>query len=296
MTWSRFDDCAATHPKARLAGNEAWSLWQAAIQYCNRYLTDGVVPLAALAVDCLPEPISMAKAKKLADRLVGAKVRDDGHGLFEALGPNKFAVHDFLDWNPSKEQVEAKRKADRDRKRGGPESGGQSGAPPPRIPLGIPTGKLTESRPDSASREGARVPAQPAVPSPPSPSERAAAGAAKGPRPLRIRRFPDFQPTPEHVDLAMRLGADVHAEAAKFRDHEFRDPKSDANACFRTWLKRSIELRRAAIGARLNGGNGNRAADGLEAQLARIRELEAAERQGGPAKPLLLVADGKAQP
>lgn len=41
---------------------------------------------------------------------------------------------------------------------------------------------------------------------------------------------------------------------------------------------------------------GTRAADGLEAQLARIRDLEAAERQGAAPAPLLLVADGKANP
>ena len=292
MTWSRFDDAAAKHPKARLAGNEAWSLWQAAIQYCNRYLTDGVVPLAALALDCLPEPISMAKAKKLADKLVDARVRDDGQGLFELLAPGKYAVHHFLDWNPSKAQVEAKRKADRDRKRGGPDSDGGSGGPPRGIPDGIPNGKRSDS--GTPTPAGARVPAQPAMPSPARPSESAAAGAAKTPKPLRVRRFPDFEPTPEHLSLAMQIGADVQAEAAKFRDHEFRDPKSDANACFRTWLKRSIELRRDAIGVRLAGGN--RAADGLERQLARVREHEAAERRGGTQEPLLLTAEGEGQP
>jgi hypothetical protein len=167
MTWSRFDDAAAKHPKARLAGNDAWGLWQAAVQYCNRYLTDGVVPLAALAVDCLPEPISMAKAKKLADKLVEARVRDGGHGLFELAAPGRYVVHDFLDWNPSKEQVEAKRKADRDRKRGGSDSEGGSGAPPPRIPSGNPNGIPSGKRRDSEAPTpaGARVPAQPVPPS-----------------------------------------------------------------------------------------------------------------------------------
>lgn len=171
MTWSRFDDAAAKHPKARLAGNEAWSLWLAAIQYCNRYLTDGVVPLAALAVDCLPEPISMAKAKKLADKLVNARVRDDGAGLFEQLAPNKYAVHHFLDWNLSKSQVEAKRKADRDRKRGPTDSRPDS----ERIPVGIPDGKPRDSEPPTPAGARAPIPSHP-IPSgsedPPTPKPR----------------------------------------------------------------------------------------------------------------------------
>lgn len=77
------------------------------------------------------------------------------------------------------------------------------------------------------------------------------------------------------MNLALQIGADLPTELAKFRDHEFRDPKSDANACFRSWLRRSIELKRSEIRTRLAGGN--RAADGLEQQMARVRTLEAAE-------------------
>lgn len=117
-----------------------------------------------------------------------------------------------------------------------------------------------------------------------------AASAAKTKKPLRVRRFPNFVPKPEHVSLAMQIGADIEAEAQLFRDHEYKDPKSDEDACFRTWLKNSIEFKRKAIGARLTG---TRAADGLDRQLARVRELEAAERLGGAQEPLLLTVGGE---
>lgn len=113
-----------------------------------------------------------------------------------------------------------------------------------------------------------------------TPSGSSARGGAPRPRKARserVRRFPDFVPTPEHVDLAMRIGADVEAEAAKFRDHEFRDPKTDANACFRTWLRRSIELKRGAIQQRLAPSGGGRAGDYLPQQAARVAQLKAEE-------------------
>jgi len=58
------------------------------------------------------------------------------------------------------------------------------------------------------------------------------------PRVPRWRRVPDgFQPTTAHQALAATLGVNLDVELAKFRDHEYRDPKSDADAAFRTWLR-----------------------------------------------------------
>lgn len=189
MTWSKFDDAAPKSPKARAAGNEAWGLWVGAVIYCNRHLTDGLVSVAALAMDCLPEPITLAKAKKLAERLCDAKAQPEGVGLFERTATaGMYRVHDFLDWNLSKTEVESKRKADRDRKRsrgGGGTDGSSEGArPPPGIPAGTPPGSRegipTGIRPDSPARvptpEGAHVP----VPSHPIPAA-AVGGNGSGP-------------------------------------------------------------------------------------------------------------------
>lgn len=115
MTWTKLDDACSTHPKARLAGNEAWALWAAAVVYCNRYLIDGFVPLEALANDCLPVPISAVRARKLAERLVEARICQGGAGLFERSEHGYF-VHDFLDWNPSKAEVEERQARARERK------------------------------------------------------------------------------------------------------------------------------------------------------------------------------------
>lgn len=116
MSYSTFSDAAAKSPKAQVAGNEAWSLWVAAIMYCNRHNTDGFVPLAALATECLPVPIPIARAKKIGDHLCSMRAPPSQHGYFEKADGG-YRVHDFLDWNLSKSQVDSKRKADRERKK-----------------------------------------------------------------------------------------------------------------------------------------------------------------------------------
>lgn len=173
MSWSKFDDAAPKNPKAVIAGNEAWSLWAAAVMYCNRHNTDGYVTLAALAVDCLPRPIPPAKARKLADALCNARARPEGKGLFELDRNDMYRVHDFLDWNPSKVEVESKRKIDRDRKRGG------RGVEPDseRKPTGVASGRRT----DSVTPRASPVPSRPDLSRPdPDESTRALAPDEQG--------------------------------------------------------------------------------------------------------------------
>lgn len=49
---------------------------------------------------------------------------------------------------------------------------------------------------------------------------------------------PDWQPSEEHQALAIERGASLQSEVEKFRDHTFRDARSDWDATFRNWLRR----------------------------------------------------------
>jgi hypothetical protein len=177
MTWSRFDDGARKHPKAQMAGNEAWALWCAAVMYCNQYGTDGFVPEAALATELLPLAISPAKAKKLAQSLCEAKIHPEKPGLFVRDAKRKgYIVHDFLHWNPSKAEVDAKRKKDRERKRGRSDDGPEGSVSQPSDPsepakdsAWNPDGGNTESSMDSAGPTRAPAPAGPGARAEPSP-------------------------------------------------------------------------------------------------------------------------------
>jgi hypothetical protein len=94
MAYVRLDDQIASHPKVLRAGAEAAWLWACAIAYCNRQLTDGHVPAAAL-----PTMGTFRTApKKLADALVTV-------GLFEA-DTDGYRVHDYLQHNPDKATVQ----------------------------------------------------------------------------------------------------------------------------------------------------------------------------------------------
>lgn len=226
MTWSRFDDGARKHPKAVIAGNDAWAFWCASVMYCNQYGTDGFVPDAALSTELLPVPISKPKAKALAERLCRARTHEGAPSLFTRDEKRKgYIVHDFLDWNPSKSEVDAKRRKDRDRKRGiqddsvripngnGTEFRSEFQTDSTRIPDGF---HADSERPPRAPAPRARAPAPspPSQPSPPIPDcsdlqasskdlTRLARGKAPGgPAPCP----PDlWQHVPEDTRMALEL-------------------------------------------------------------------------------------------
>lgn len=102
MAWGRLDDSFDAHRKVRRAGLEATGLHARALSYCAGALTNGHVDPEWL------EERAGRRSGKLAEQLVAA-------GLWE---PNSdgYVIHDYLDYNPSREQVEAKRRRDSERK------------------------------------------------------------------------------------------------------------------------------------------------------------------------------------
>jgi hypothetical protein len=112
VSWARIDDRLHSHPKVLEAGPEAMGLFLLALSWCADYLTDGFVPeiqVKRLLFVC-DDPLA------IADRLVSA-------GLWERADGG-YQIHDYLEYNPSAEQVKAERAANakrqaewRDRKR-----------------------------------------------------------------------------------------------------------------------------------------------------------------------------------
>lgn len=98
MSWVRIDDQFADHPKFLAISEEGLALWVRGLAYCNRHLTDGVIPDAALGI------LSRAKRPSdIASQLVTA-------GLWTRI-ERGYLVHDFLQWNPSKADVLATRES-----------------------------------------------------------------------------------------------------------------------------------------------------------------------------------------
>lgn len=116
MTWVRLDDGFTEHPKVAALDAVEFSFHVHGIVYCGRNLTDGFVPrrvaltlmdLTGLANIGAPNPDSVGgalyeyTASDVIDDLVTAGVWDEVQG--------GYLIHDFLDYNPSRQQVEQER-------------------------------------------------------------------------------------------------------------------------------------------------------------------------------------------
>lgn len=105
MPWFKVDDTLHTHPKARRAGLAAMGLWATAGSYCMAYKTDGFVPEWHAA--------GWPNGKKLAEKLVECGFWEHG----EYKGEVGYYYHDWLDYQPSSDDIEADRQHARDRQR-----------------------------------------------------------------------------------------------------------------------------------------------------------------------------------
>jgi hypothetical protein len=100
MPWVRIDENAMDHPKIGGLSDGAFRLWVQALAYCQKYLTDGVVSLVALKG-------LRAYSPSRRSALVAA-------GLW-CEAENGITVHDYLQWNESREHVMRVRQLARER-------------------------------------------------------------------------------------------------------------------------------------------------------------------------------------
>ncbi len=92
------------------------------------------------------------------------------------------------------------------------------------------------------------------------------------PRRRRWTRIPaTWQPNPSHTALAQKLGVDIEHELELIRDHEYKTPKSDPDAAFRTWLRNAKRF------ALPNAARDNTTPRELFERAERLRAQEAAE-------------------
>lgn len=105
MSWAKLDDRANEHRKQLAAGAEACWLWACGLMYANRQTArDGFIPSQMLP---MLYPLPPGKRAKLVAKLLEV-------GLWAEV-PGGYQIHDFTEWNRTKEQVEAEREATRNR-------------------------------------------------------------------------------------------------------------------------------------------------------------------------------------
>ena len=231
MPWAKLDDGYLTHPKAMRAGIEGRALHVAAILYSSRELTDGQIETGVLPG--LGGLAGVKNAAKTAELLVIL-------GLFERTATG-YAVHDYLDYNPSRADVMADRESKREAGRKGahsrwhggsktepiapPMAGAMAGAMAPPMANGWQNDAPVPHTPTSVSKETS-VGAQKRPPRPAfSDEDRAALVTEFGPQMADVG---------ERIDLALS-----HKNAAKY---------TNLRLYVRNWLKRDLdELRQKGI-------------------------------------------------
>lgn len=95
VTFALFDDNFADHPKVVVLSDGAFRLHASGIIYCARHLTDGVV--LKVKVKALTPEYKPSHLKELVDA-----------GLWHRH-PEGYEIHDYLEWNNSKAQIQARR-------------------------------------------------------------------------------------------------------------------------------------------------------------------------------------------
>lgn len=104
MTWIKVDDGITEHPKFAALTSDAWTLWLHGTTYASRNRTDGVIPAAML-----PRLSGVKAPQKVAAELVAA-------GLWHHVDAG-FEIHDYLEHQRSREQIDADRAAAEERQR-----------------------------------------------------------------------------------------------------------------------------------------------------------------------------------
>lgn len=165
MPWVKIDDKWSNHPKLIIVGPLGKALYMDALCYASQYLTDGFIPELVAAQLCyqfnefensgnIPdneEPIKWLCNQGLWDRA------DDERGYW---------IHDYLEFNPSRAQVESDRDAAKARMRRVRDNNGGSSEDvrqnfnktspypvPVPVPVVLPTSELKEL-PPTPSVEG----------------------------------------------------------------------------------------------------------------------------------------------
>src|SRR4030095_3352299 len=96
-TWVTWDDQMPEHPKIVSLSDGAFRLHVSAIAYANRFLTDGIVH--AETVSRVVPRDSQTYLDELLTRMLWVEV----------IPAKTYEIHDYLDWNKSRAEVEEQR-------------------------------------------------------------------------------------------------------------------------------------------------------------------------------------------
>lgn len=112
MPWARLHDQANGSGKLLALSNGAYRLWGAGLIYCQANLTDGFIP------EHVPATLGVrVKSTRELSLFVDELCRSllPGKGPLWHRAPGGFQIHDYFDWNDSRESILADRARTKDR-------------------------------------------------------------------------------------------------------------------------------------------------------------------------------------
>lgn len=96
MAWIRLSDTYIDHPKFLALSDGAFRLWHEGMAYCRKHQTDGIIPFSVMRGF---RYFSKAREKQLAS------------GLWVLIPATGYKIHDYLDWNLSRDEEQSDRDA-----------------------------------------------------------------------------------------------------------------------------------------------------------------------------------------
>ncbi|MEU8275709.1 hypothetical protein ACFYOK_10790 [Microbispora bryophytorum] len=118
MVWLRFDDQFPIHRKVSRLSDAAFRLHVSALFWCARNLTDGVVPEEDLDDVCARVRTPERFVTELVKRGLWHEAGQECSSEFcPAPVDDGWAIHDYLEFQPSKAKVAKDRQANADRQR-----------------------------------------------------------------------------------------------------------------------------------------------------------------------------------
>jgi len=107
VPWARLDDKAITNRKLRKLSSDGFRVWVLGLVHCAQELTDGFIASDVLEMFPLRDKALAAAVAELTTAQVAGKA-----ALWSETGGG-YQVHDYLQWNQSRAEVEAERKRKR---------------------------------------------------------------------------------------------------------------------------------------------------------------------------------------
>jgi hypothetical protein len=100
VPWIRLSDNYIDHPKFAVLSDGSFRLWHEAMAYCRRHQTDGLIPFPVLK--------SFMYHTKAREKQLASPHQEGAAPLWQLIPATGYKVHDYLEWNLSKEAEQSK--------------------------------------------------------------------------------------------------------------------------------------------------------------------------------------------